>query len=246
MSVKVFVVDGVIGAGKSSLIQKCLIPELEKRNMQVILVKEPVDSWVEDGCLQEFYKDPTRRSFQFQIRVFHDRVMEARTQYKYYMDNLYQNKKQTVFILERSIFTDVLFSNMLLSTEQLDSSEYRDYAKLWDMWVELMPFKPDLFIYLKPDIDIVMNRLKARARDGENSISYKYQQALEEEHDKFFMKTYIDIKKHRFDVSGNVHPRKSHNVPSLLIHSDLANEDFRENNEIKIRIMNMLDQYLYE
>jgi thymidylate kinase len=62
----------------------------------------------------------------------------------------------------------------------------------WSMWEEVMPFKPDLFFYLKPDLSIAMERLRKRNRKGEEGITLEYQINLEYQHDCFFGSGYVD------------------------------------------------------
>jgi len=52
---RVVVVDGLISAGKSTLITQ-LARWLGERGKKVMVVKEPVDDWVKGGHLQAFYE----------------------------------------------------------------------------------------------------------------------------------------------------------------------------------------------
>lgn len=182
----VIVVDGIISAGKTTLLE-FLIPSLIKEGFVVTLVPEPVDQWNKSGRLEMFYKDPKRRAFQFQTCAFHDRVKISQELHKQY------NNSTDIFIMERSIFTDILFMNSLYENGTVDDTEYIDYLNLWSMWENVMPLKPDLFIYLKPDIQIAMDRLKKRNRKGEENITTEYQTNLEKWHDIFFKNDHVMI-----------------------------------------------------
>ena len=179
--ISVIIVDGIIGAGKTSLINKCLIPEIESRGLKVWVVEEPVKLWREDGLLEMFYKDKKRRGFQFQVRAFHDRIVEARK----IKDNIAEGEMGVV-IMERSIFTDIIFMDCLKELGNVDNTEYRDYLKLHSMWKELFPFTPSLFLYLKPELSEVMNRMRNRGRREESDVSFAYQEKLKKKHDDFF------------------------------------------------------------
>jgi deoxyadenosine/deoxycytidine kinase len=217
----VVVIDGVIGVGKTTLIEKCLVPMLTEREYRVTVVREPVDKWKESGSLQQFYKDPSRRAYQFQTRAFHDRIRECQEQYKNY------SKCTDIFLLERSIFTDMLFMKMLLDSNTIDETEFRDYKDLWKMWEKLMPFTPDLFVYLRPDVEVAMERLHKRNREGE-TVSIEYQKALQEKHDEFLGKDMVQISDSRY-------------VPCLHLYT---NENFVSDDLVKSyiteRIMNSL------
>lgn len=189
--IQVIVIDGIIGCGKTTLIEECLVPTLTMKGYKVTVVKEPVDKWKDSGSLQQFYKDPSRRAYQFQTRASHDRIKECQKQYRKYSHDT------DIFLLERSIYTDMLFMKTLLESNTIDETEYRDYKELWKMWEELMPFVPDLFVYLRPDVKVAMERLHKRNREGE-TVSIKYQKALQDKHDEFLGKDMVKISDSRY------------------------------------------------
>lgn len=213
------VVDGIIGAGKTTLIRNCLVPILTGKGWRVTEIREPVEKWKNSGRLEQFYADPRRRAFQFQIRAFHDRVRECQEKYRQYKDTT------DIFLLERSIFTDVLFVNALLETNAIDRTEYEDYLDLWTMWQEVMPFRPDLFIYLKPSIPVCMGRLQERARNGEAGVDAEYQSRLQEKHDEFLGGDYVTI-------------NDCHYVPRILLET---NSNFRDDLGVQQEMCNNLE-----
>jgi len=176
----VVVTDGVIAAGKSVL--NGVLKRLLEREFgeSVVAVPEPVGQWKRNGRLKLFYGDPSRRGYQFQTRVFHDRVTILRKMHEE------SAGRATVYLLERSIFTDVLFMNMLFDSGTVDETEYVDYMSLWKMWKELMPVRPNVFVYLRPTVEATLVRLRERARDGESAVTEEYQRKLQGEHDRFF------------------------------------------------------------
>ena len=192
---RVIVVDGIIGAGKTTFINECLVNYLTQLGLKVVVVEEPVELWKQSGALKQFYEDPSRRAYQFQTRAFHDRIKLARQRFAEHKDSA------DVFILERSIFTDVLFMQMLHDSGTIDESEYRDYMDLWTMWSALMPFTPDLFVYLRPPVGEAMRRLRHRNRDGEAGVSEDYQVGLLTKHDEFLGKAQATISKDGVELS---------------------------------------------
>jgi deoxyadenosine/deoxycytidine kinase len=222
MEYRVIIVDGIIGAGKTSLIEECLLPGFTKKGYCVTLVREPVELWKANGSLKQFYEDPSRRAYQFQTRVFHDRVKESQKQYK----KCY--KRTNIFLLERSIFTDMLFMEMLYESKTIDESEYRDYKDLWGMWAELLPFSPNLFIYLRPDVEIAMERLHKRNREGE-TVSLKYQKELQAKHDELL-------------GGNNVKISDGHYIPC---HHLYTNSNFLNDQVVKDKIINDILDVLY-
>ena len=218
----VVVVDGIIGSGKSTIIRECLIPILTKKGWRVTEVREPVEKWQETGLLKKFYTDPKRWGYLFQTMVFHDRVAEAQTKNQLYKDST------DVFLLERSVFTDILFMQMLQESNTIEKHEYDSYLRLWTMWEKVMPFKPDVFVYLKPDIKVCMKRLLERNRGEELDISEEYQLKLQEKHDEFLGKEFVTIS-------------ECHYVPRLLLETD---SNFRDDPEIKRKLSEQLENVL--
>ena len=195
---KTIVVDGIIGAGKSTLIKMLLhvLPD------KMVHVKEPVDKWQLSGRLERFYQDPAKRALQFQIMVFHDRIKELQKVYS-------ENPDAKFLILERSIFTDILFMQTLIEQGLIDDSEFEDYFDMWEMWKQLMPVRPDVFLYLRPSLETCMARIEKRGRTGE-VVDIDYQRTLLEKHDAHFC--------NGVNIDGK-------NVPVLTIKTDAELSD---------------------
>lgn len=210
----VIVVDGIISVGKSTYIEMLSI-QLQKRGWKVTIVKEPVEKWNSCGILQRFYADPGRWAYHFQTKAFHDRVVENIEMFEKF------GATSDVFILERSPFTDTLFMEMLHEAGHVDALEMEHYREWWKLWIRVMPYKPDLFIYLKAGIDKCMDRVRQRNREGEEGVSKTYQEALQAKHDSFFGYT------GQIDISGNDVP---HNVPCQIL---IVDDDFRNDQHIQ-------------
>jgi deoxyadenosine/deoxycytidine kinase len=185
----VVVVDGIIGAGKTSYLQ-VLEEDLKQYGLRVTMVREPVEKWKECGILQRFYEDKSRWAYHFQAKAFHDRILENIKAWDNHKDHT------DIFILERSCFTDNLFMDMLYDSQTIDSLELQHYREWWELWSRIMPYLPDVFIYLKPDVEVCMRRLRFRNREGEENIPQLYQEALEKKHNEFFDCDYIDLSKY--------------------------------------------------
>jgi deoxyadenosine/deoxycytidine kinase len=162
----VMVVDGEVGAGKSTLITH-LVRGFAARGIKACAVPEPVDVWEDIGILKKFY-DP-------------DTSKETRGYLTY------------AYILERSIFTD-RHVFMELQRKMVGPMLMRMYEDMWSMWSLLMPFKITNAVYLKPSIKQCQRRVVSRARDGEDDcgtgdeearggVSASYQKRLREAHE---------------------------------------------------------------
>lgn len=91
-----------------------------------------------------------------------------------------------------------------------------------------MPFKPDLFVYLKPDLDVCMRRLRERHRNEELRVTDEYQKKLQDKHDEFLGNEFVAIS-------------DCHYVPRLLLET---NSNFRDDPEIKQRLSEQLEEVL--
>ena len=100
---KFIIIDGVIGAGKTtviSLIEKEINNETNKDGkLKVKAIYEPVKLWNDTGVLQYFYKDIPKHCYEFQTYSFITRIESV-------IEDLYNNQDADVYILERSIWTD--------------------------------------------------------------------------------------------------------------------------------------------
>jgi deoxyadenosine/deoxycytidine kinase len=212
----VVVVDGIISAGKTTYINM-LLKNLINRGYRVTIVKEPVDEWTKPGkngepsLLARFYSDPKRWAYHFQTMAFHDRVQENIRCYEKHGND------SDIFILERSMLTDNLFMEMLYENKTVDELEYTNYQKWWSLWRKVMPYEPNLIIYLKPSIDECMSRLRERNRCGEKGVSLEYQELLQKKHNDFFANKFINIE-------------NKHYIPCVTLQTD---KNFRDDSSVQ-------------
>lgn len=266
---KVIVIDGIISAGKSTLISLIENDEKIKEKYDIVIIKEPVDKWVESGILRKFYDDMSRWGYHFQTKVFHDKIMESINQYNRYISNkekisgvccvcnnsqeisqsipkcngcglknsisinnldsleIEPKNKETLFILERSCLTDKLFMELLYEDHFITDMEYDHYKEWCDLWELLLPFKFDLFIYLRPSLDACMRRVEERHRDGEGGVSKEYQQKLMDKHDLFFKEGGIEL-------YGKI-------IPVKILETD---DNFKNDKKIQDKIIAQFIEYI--
>jgi deoxyadenosine/deoxycytidine kinase len=172
------VISGIIGAGKTTLIN-LLGSRLAQEGYKIVIVKEPVEEWKTSGLLQLFYGDPARYGYTFQTEAFRSRIMTIRKV-------LEDNPQAEMILMERSPWDDQIFMKMLYDAGTITQLEWGLYKKWCDMWELLLPVSPDLFVLLNPPVGVCQTRVKVRGRPGEDLISDDYQTKLKECHDKFF------------------------------------------------------------
>jgi deoxyadenosine/deoxycytidine kinase len=161
------VVAGNIGSGKTTLTEK-LAKRLELR---------PYFESVEDNpYLKDFYGDMNRWSFPLQV---------------YFLTHRFQSHKSIEqsggsAIQDRSIYEDAhIFARALFEQGDLDKRDYESYLRLYHSMTEhLRP--PTLMVFLKRSLPKLVERIKLRGRDYEQSIPSDYLGKLNHYYDEWF------------------------------------------------------------
>lgn len=211
---KVLAVEGLIGAGKSTLIYDVLLPALS-RHYRVQVIREPVDEWVQSGLLQRFYADKRRWGYSFQTKAFSDHIREAR---RIMTERALQPADQQVdlVIMERSPLSNQIFMATLFSEGSVDTLEYA----LYHDWCRLcvLPFPITLYLYVRTDLDTCMQRLQVRSREGETGVDRAYQARLLAEHEAEFHRPKLDDGTNCLVVDGAPDYRQDTTLRAQLLH----------------------------
>jgi deoxyadenosine/deoxycytidine kinase len=167
---KIFSIEGNIGAGKTTLIEN--LEKLLKDDPTVKFVREPVDIWDKikdkngETILSNFYSDPEKYGFAFQIMAYSTRISLLRKTMK-------ENPKCKVFICERSLDADKhIFAKMLFDDNIMDDMCYQIYSNIYEEYKD--EFKLDGIIYVDVDPIKCYERIHLRSREGESDISQEY------------------------------------------------------------------------
>lgn len=157
------IVEGNIGAGKSTVMSA-----LKKAFPHAIIRPEPVDSWREELAL--FYEDPAKWALPFSLRV---------------LLSHHQNKAppaiaDALMVVERSplscrhVFTQLLFNDRTMPEHHWDL--FRQYYDVigWE------PEESDLILYIDTPVDVCLQRITQRHREGEKEgIDVQYLRRIE-------------------------------------------------------------------
>ena len=211
---KFIVIDGVIGAGKTTLI-KLIQEDNHNRPLKIKAIFEPVDLWNKTGALQYFYKDIDKNCYEFQTYTFITRIGKV-------IDEIYENTDADIYILERSIWTD-RYIFMELLKETVGEMRMIMYKQWCDMWAYIMPMKVDKWVLLDTSLEESLRRIEIRKRDGEDGISIEYQTNLYNKHIEFYNKL------------------KSDGKPVIIIDSNLMDSNFIED---KSHLYNIIKEIL--
>ena len=166
MGKKLVLVAGNIGAGKTSLTER---------------IGERLGWWTgyesvaDNPYLPDFYSD--MRSWSFHLQVFF--LGHRAEQY------LVASNDGRSAILDRSIYEDAfIFSRALHHMGNLSERDFLAYRHLYDLVVGSLP-PPNLLIYLKCPVDVLIARIHRRARNMETGISSDYLSLLDNFYDEW-------------------------------------------------------------
>ena len=163
MQFKLVAVEGPIGVGKTSLVER-----LARRFDANALLEDTTNPFLAD-----FYADRNGSAFQTQLFFLLNRFQQQRA------------LRQTP-LFERFTFCDYLFArDKIFAYLNLNDSELVIYEKLYGLLAEEIR-KPDLVIYLNATSEVLQQRIRRRQRDYEQRISNGYLEEVTRAYNHFF------------------------------------------------------------
>lgn len=171
------IVEGIIGAGKSTLSQelgKALGPD-------TLTLMEPDEQGGANPYLADFYGDKTRWAFSMQAHLLSCRYrMQLAAQW-----HAMTGKGNAV--LDRSFYGDTCFARMMNKTGEITPREFETYRILYQS-MSASVLLPNTCVRLRVDAAVAAERIRKRAekRDGRKSelvIDLSYLEALDQEID---------------------------------------------------------------
>lgn len=175
---KSFIVEGNIGAGKSTFLR------LIQDRLPVQVVYEPLTQWQtvngQESLLDKFYRDTDRWAYTFQSYAFVTRVIQ---QEKYMRTNPHVRQ-----VLERSVYSDrYCFAKNCFEMGVLSGLEWSLYIEWFEWLVENYTRKPSGFVYLKTDPAVCYKRLQKRGRQEESEVPLSYLESLHRKHEDWLI-----------------------------------------------------------
>ena len=159
-------IEGVIGAGKTSLAKKIK----EKLNAELILEQFDVNPF-----LEKFYGDRKRYAFQTQM---------------FFLINRYKQQEE---LNQENLFTQFLVSDYLFEKDRifaylnLNGEELKLYESIFPLLSRNLR-KPDLVIYLQSGVERLMYNIKKRSRKIERNLTRNYIEELSDAYNHFFFR----------------------------------------------------------
>lgn len=164
--IRYIAIEGVIGAGKTSLAKRLA----EKLNAKLVL-----ENFEDNPFLEKFYKNPNRYAFHTQIYFLLTRFKQLQ---ELRHEDLFHNYVISDYIFEK----DKIFAYLNLQDEELVL-----YEKIASTIEKAVPV-PDLIIYLQSTVERLMFNIKHRNRHAEKPIQEQYIKDLNEGYNYFFFR----------------------------------------------------------
>jgi deoxyguanosine kinase len=164
--VKYIAIEGVIGAGKTSLARKL------KNKLNAELLLEQFDA---NPFLEKFYSDRSRYAFQTQMFFL---ISRFKQQEELSQENLFRDYIVSDYLFEK----DRIFAYLNLNSEEL-----KLYESLYPLLARSLR-KPDLVVFLQSSSDRLMHNIKNRNRKIERALTRSYIEDLSEAYNHFFFR----------------------------------------------------------
>lgn len=158
-------IDGVIGAGKTTL---------AKILAQALSANLVLEKFEENPFLAHFYENPEAYAFQTQLFFLLSRVRQ-------FQDAFVQND-----LFHHAVVSDYTFEkDRIFALQNLTESEFAMYNTVSENLSQGLP-TPDLIVYLQADVSTLMDRIARRGRPMEKTIEGNYLRDLLERYDHHF------------------------------------------------------------
>ncbi len=157
-------IEGVIGVGKTTLVR---LAQNEFKAGTLLEVFE------ENPFLERFYQDRKRYGFQTEIFFLLSRYHQ-------------QHDAIPAALASSNLLSDYTFDkNKIFARLNLEGDELTMYERVQEIMATKVP-TPNLIVYLRADVDVLMERIALRDRSYERTMDRDYIAALGKAYDQFF------------------------------------------------------------
>jgi len=171
------VVTGVIGVGKSSLVEGLV------KRLNAVPFYEPLPE-TDNFMLESYYRDPAKYSYSMQTLLL---ALRFRAQ----QEAQWRSSRGDLCIIDSSYYADQAFLEVQKQCGYIDDMEYRAYHKLCEIHMPFLQY-PDLHIHLDLPLETEIERIRKRARDCESGIPTDYLLKLRAAYDDLI--PYLQVK----------------------------------------------------
>lgn len=175
-------VSGNIGSGKTSLV------ELLSERLGV----KPYFEQIDNPYLDDFYRDMNRWAFNLQICFLGKKIQQ--------LFDIIECKED--IIQDRTIYEEAyIFVANLNDMGLISHRDYETYINIFSLLSGKVP-KPDVIIYLKASVPILLSQIYKRGREYEMSIQPEYLERLNSLYERWINEIY-DGKVITIEVDNN-------------------------------------------
>lgn len=165
MDIRFLVIEGNIGAGKTSL-ATMLADELNTRLL--------LEQFADNPFLPKFYAEPERYSFPLELSFLADRY------------NQIKNHVLQPQLFHRLLISDYYFNKTaIFAANTLQPDEYDLFRRLFNIVFESLPY-PELYVYLHQNTSNLLGNIKIRGREYEKNITADYLKKIENGYFNYF------------------------------------------------------------
>jgi deoxyguanosine kinase len=150
---KYLVIEGNIGAGKTSLATMMA----EETGSRLVL-----EQFTDNPFLARFYEDPDRYAFQLELSFLSERYLQIKTELGH------------PDLFGQSVISDYyLAKSFIFSKYNLKDDEMKLFEKLFSI-INLQVPRPDLYVYLHMPVEKLLENIRKRGRPYEQGIRPEY------------------------------------------------------------------------
>lgn len=165
MSLNYLVIEGNIGAGKTTLAQMIS----EKYKTKLVL-----EQFADNPFLPKFYENQEQYSFPLEMAFLAERY------------NQLNRELSHLDLFSPFTISDYYFMKSLIFAQNtLQPDEYNLYRQFFTIIYEKMP-KPDLYVYLHKDVDLLLKNIAERGRIYEAFITKEYLEKISQGYFGYF------------------------------------------------------------
>ncbi len=155
-------VEGPIGAGKTTL------ASMLAEDLHLPIIKEIVD---ENPFLAKFYESMDDWSFQLEMFFLCNRYKQLEDTVNQYIDK------------GKPVISDYhIYKNLIFGERTLKGTKREKYRQIYHVLTDDLP-KPDIILYIKADLDVLLSRIAKRGRPFEEGMDTAYLQQLIQDYD---------------------------------------------------------------
>jgi deoxyguanosine kinase len=159
------VIEGNIGAGKTTLATRIS----EQFNAHLIL-----ERFADNPFLPKFYQDPDKYSFPLELSFLASRYRQL------------NEELVTKDLFKTFTIADYYFmKSLVFAASTLKGEEYNLYRQIFHIIYSSLP-KPDIYVYLHLSTERLLENIRKRGRDYEQSITGDYLQKIQDSYFTFF------------------------------------------------------------